>query len=389
MNAFDLLLTQWNEQVKEIFPHLHSYQQQTLAFCVQGVLLSGNAVMQRVAETVWDASSSQTKMVSHERRFQRFAANDRIEVQACWNAFLQHVLPFWKHKPVTLALDLTPYTQEATIISLGIMVQRRILPIAWVVMPQHETWDQGQWEIVEQLFDQVSALLTEAVCTLLADRGLTCLPLIKLCQRVGWHYVLRIKNEDVFRRKHRHWYQDWQQSTQVATKPGDHWYGEVLLWREHQFVTQLTLYWEQGCDEAWVLISDLHASRKRVSEYARRMRVEACFQDQKSRGYFVECSRFTNREHLNRWLLVVYLALWWATHLGCSCLHHGHREEVDRKDRRDKGVIRIGRLWLKALLKKVNRDVAIQERRVSVAQVANCLPLFHRKEHLAFAICLH
>ena len=59
MNAFDLLLAQWNEQVKEIFPRLHAYQQQALAFCVQGVLLSGNAVLQRVAETVWESGGSQ------------------------------------------------------------------------------------------------------------------------------------------------------------------------------------------------------------------------------------------------------------------------------------------------------------------------------------------
>ena len=155
-------------------------------------------------------------MVSHERRFQRFVSNDRIEVQACWNDFLRHVLPFWQHKPVTLALDLTPYTNEATIVSLGIMIQRRIVPIAWVIMPQQETWDQGQWEIVEHLFNQVSPFLTGSMCTLLADRGLTCLQLVKLCQRVGWHYVLRIKNEELFRRKHRHWYQDWQHGTQVA-----------------------------------------------------------------------------------------------------------------------------------------------------------------------------
>src|SRR5205085_9177843 len=54
MNASDLLLDQWAHQVKEIFPNLHHYQQQALAFSVQGVILSGNAVMQRVAEEVWE-----------------------------------------------------------------------------------------------------------------------------------------------------------------------------------------------------------------------------------------------------------------------------------------------------------------------------------------------
>ena len=108
MNAFDLLLDQWTQQVKEIFLALHHSQQQSIAFCVQGIIQSGNAVMQRVAEAVWEHSSSETKMVSHERRFQRFVANERIEVETCWNSFLQQVFPFWQNKPVTLVLDMTP-----------------------------------------------------------------------------------------------------------------------------------------------------------------------------------------------------------------------------------------------------------------------------------------
>lgn len=108
MDASDLLLDQWSQQVKEAFPCLHAYQQKTIACCVQGIIESGNAVMQRVAETVWEHLGSDTKLVSHERRLQRFVANEAIEVNACWEQFLQHVLPFWHNKPVTLILDMTP-----------------------------------------------------------------------------------------------------------------------------------------------------------------------------------------------------------------------------------------------------------------------------------------
>ncbi len=218
MNASDLLLDQWSQQVKEIFPKLHHYQQQALAFSVQGIIQSGHAVMQRVAETAWEYLSSATKMVSHERRLQRFVANDRIDVEVCWKEFLQHVLPFWHNKPVTLILDLTPYTQEATIVYVGMVVQSRVLPLAWCVMPQQESWEEGQWEIVGRLFEQVASSLTSADCTLLADRGLSCLTLSKLCQKVGWHYVLRIKQEEWMRRKFRHFSRDWAQGKQVVKK---------------------------------------------------------------------------------------------------------------------------------------------------------------------------
>lgn len=393
MNAFDILLAQWNKQVKEIFPRLHCYQQNALAFSVQGILQSGNAVMQRVAETMWEYLSGSTHMTSHERRLQRFVENDRIDVDACWNDFLQYILSPWQGKSATLVLDLTPYTKEETIVYLGLIVHSRALPIAWCVMPQQEKWDQAQWEIVGRLFDQVSGALAQATCTLLADRGLSCLHLVSLCKKVGWHYVLRIKNEEWFRKKYRHWYQDWQQGKQTVKKEGEQWYGEVLLWQEHQWPTWLSICWEPGYDQAWFLISDRRASHQRVNDYRKRMKVEACFQDQKSRGYGIESSRFTNRDHLNRWLLAVYIALWWAAHLGCSCMHNGQRKLVDRADRRDKGVLRLGRLWLKALLKKGNNDLDTQRKAhisgIIAAQLANCLPFFHRKERLCFCISLH
>ena len=349
MNAFDVLLEQWGRQVKELFPQLHHYQQHVLAFAVQAIILSGSAVLQRVAEVAWEYGSSETKMVSHERRLQRFVANEQIAVDDCWHHFLEQVFPFWQHKPVTLVLDLTPYTQEATIVYVGIVMHSRVLPVAWCVMPQQEHWEEGQWQIVDRLFEQVAPLLSSADCTLLADRGLSCLRLITVCQQLGWHYVLRIKNEEWFRRAFRGGFRPWQQGKQVVKKEGAHWYGKVRLWKEHQLETELSACWEVGYEEAWFLISDRRASHQRVREYGKRMKVEATFQDTKSRGCLIECSRFRNRAHLNRWLLAVFLAIWWIAHLGSSCIHHGHREQVDRKDRRDKGLLRIGRLWLKAI----------------------------------------
>jgi hypothetical protein len=233
---------------------------------VQGVVQSGSAVMQRVAETLWEQLSSQTKMMSYERRLQRFVANPRLEVRGCWQTFLQQVLPYWHTKPVTLILDPTPSNEETTIVYVGILVQSRVLPLAWSVMPQKDTWEQGQWEIVGHLFELVAPYLSSDQCTLLADRGLSCLTLIELCQRVGWHDVFRIKQEHWCRRRFGQSYRPWQQGKQVVSKPGQHWYGAVLLWQEHQFACFLSACWEPGYEEAWLLISDRPASPQRVSE---------------------------------------------------------------------------------------------------------------------------
>jgi hypothetical protein len=52
MDTCSVLWMNWHEQLKELLPGMHGHQRKTLAFFVLGIVLSGCAVMQRVAETV-------------------------------------------------------------------------------------------------------------------------------------------------------------------------------------------------------------------------------------------------------------------------------------------------------------------------------------------------
>jgi len=142
-------------------------------------------------------------------------------------------------------------------------------------MPGQQEWDQGQWDIVAHVFERVARALGEADCTVIADRGLSCLNLIKLCQAHSWHYVLRIKQDEYAQRKRYGTFQGWQTCSQVVSQPGQSWFGTVRLWKEHAFETQLSAVWEEGHDEAWFLVSDWPAGRKRVKQYGWRMRVES------------------------------------------------------------------------------------------------------------------
>ena len=51
MDTSSVLWTNWQEQLKELLTGMHGHQKKTLAFFVLGIVLSGCAVMQRVAET--------------------------------------------------------------------------------------------------------------------------------------------------------------------------------------------------------------------------------------------------------------------------------------------------------------------------------------------------
>ena len=80
-------------------------------------------------------------------------------------------------------------------------------------------------------------------------------------------------------------------------KPGYRWYGKARVWQEETLDTYVSLVWDTGCEEPWLLISDQGAGRRQVQAYAWRMRVEATFQESKSRGWKIEASWIVDRAH--------------------------------------------------------------------------------------------
>ncbi len=173
MDASSVLWMNWQEQLKELLTGIHGHQKKTLAFFVLGMVLSGCAVMQRVAETLSERGLSSAKMTSIERRLARFIGNSRIVVPLIWKLFLAQVLTPFRGERLYFVLDNMPFRDDLTIVYLGLLVHSRVLPVAWAVMPAQTKWDKGQWDIVGQLLDQVTIHLPDTCCTLMADRGLT------------------------------------------------------------------------------------------------------------------------------------------------------------------------------------------------------------------------
>src|SRR5438445_13393398 len=94
MDTSSVLWTNWHEQLKDLLTGMHGHQKKTLAFFVLGIVLSGCAVMQRVAETLSERGLTEAKMTSIERRLARFIANKRIVVPLHCELFLaQGLMP--------------------------------------------------------------------------------------------------------------------------------------------------------------------------------------------------------------------------------------------------------------------------------------------------------
>src|SRR5437870_4542157 len=126
MDAPSVLWMNWQEQLNELLTGMHGHQKKTLAFFVLGIVLSGCAVMQRVAETLYERGLSEAKMSSIERRLARFIANERIVVPQVWKLFLAQVLPYFRGKKLYFVLDLTPFQDDLSIVYIGLLVHSRV-----------------------------------------------------------------------------------------------------------------------------------------------------------------------------------------------------------------------------------------------------------------------
>lgn len=80
------------------------------------------------------------------------------------------------------------------------------------------------------MFDQVEPHLESCDCTLIADRGLSGAPLVKLCRDRVWHYLLRICKEHTVRRKMGKSFVTWTARGAIVQKAGQQWFERVLCW---------------------------------------------------------------------------------------------------------------------------------------------------------------
>ena len=261
-------------------------------------------------------------MPSTERRLRRFLANPAVTVRPLWRPLLPHLLRRWAGQEVVLVFDPTPYRGDWTVLWVGIVVPRRLLPLSWCLVPQQRSWPATLPALLARPARPDRRRAAAGLYVTLAgrprhrradpdrcgapaglgrgaapERGRDAKPI-----GCAWSGGLG-------RGGARLW--DWVE--QVGTG----WNGPVQIfkgagWRDGW----LTVHRRAGCAEWWILFSTRPGGRERSREYARRARVEATFADGKGRGWGVERSRMTDPVHLDRLLLVWHLALWWLHALG-------------------------------------------------------------------------
>lgn len=208
---------------------------------------------------------------------------------------------------IVLLIDQTQATARHQAVMVAVRVGGRALPLAWRVK---ET--QGAIGFPEQreALEAAALLLPPgAKPVLMGDRFYGSPDLIAWCRSRGWDWRLRLK-----------------QDLLVFAEGGESTLGECFADGEHLLTgveltqkrvrTNVAMVHEEGHPEPWIIAMSDAPSVPRAFDYGLRWGIEAMFSDFKTRGFGLEDSQIRLAARLDRLILVMALALYWAVSTG-------------------------------------------------------------------------
>ena len=78
-------------------------------------------------------------------------------------------------------------------------------------------------------------------------------------------------------------------------------------------ITNIGYIHEKGHPDPWFIAMDAKTSKTTTLDYGLRWSIETLFSDYKSRGFGLEDTQLQRPDRISRMLLVIAIALYWAT----------------------------------------------------------------------------
>jgi len=280
------------------------------------------------------------KKLSIVKRFGRFLSNDAVRVRAWYQPIAVALLRAAAVAgQVRLIIDASKVSHGHRLLIVSGAAWRRSVPIAW-------TWlrsSRGHSTTVKpvKLLDYVYRLLPPGVkVSGVGDCEFNHPLLLENLRFWGWDYALRQPANHLILP---YGMKVWQRIDSFPLKAGmSVWLGHVLLTRASPYPTHLVLHWQPGEREPWFLATNLLCPHAAVRVYRLRMWIEAMFGDFKKHGFDLEMTHLRHFLRLSRLTLLVCLLFVWLVALGEYVLAHHLAGQVDRTDRRDLSIFRLG-----------------------------------------------
>jgi len=271
-----------------------------------------------------------------------------IDADVIYLPFARQVLEALPSLPLILVMDGSQVGRGCMVLMVGVLYKKRALPLAWVVYTGKKGHTTGQRQI-EDLEKVLPLLPTRSEVVLLGDAEYdTTEMLVWLQEKTSWQYVLRTSPQ-IF-------VQDGPTSQPIEAYPFQK--GQVFYRPDVGFTQSAIIFvnligwWGRRYEKPIYLISNIINAYHACKYYRRRYQIETFFSDQKSRGFNIHKSHLADPARLSRMLIAACLAYLWIISQGIAVLASKKACLIDRNERVDKSLFRLGLDWLKYVLKK-------------------------------------
>jgi len=230
---------------------------------------------------------------------------------------------------------------------VAIAYRKRTIPLAWTWI-KSSRGHSSSWKQKALLSYVHSLIPPKTKVIVVGDSEFGEVDVQKLLESWQWQYVLRQKGRYLLKAKGR---SALQRLDSLVNEPGEKvWLEHCQLTAKYLYPVNLLAYWKPGETEPWLLATNLSDSQAVLKAYKLRMWIEETFGDLKRNGFDLESTHLQNFLSLSRLTLAVVLLYVWLVSFGSKVIKSGQRRLVDRNDRRDHSIFRIGRNMVERLL---------------------------------------
>jgi hypothetical protein len=299
------------EDFRERLPGYHKSRREGLA------TLAGVMLETRSANLMELAAALPREIGAADHRYQyieRQLKNQEIDAGAVIKSYAMQVIERLasRGQTIVLQMDQSHINDTNEVLMVSARLRKRAVPVAWRV---RSTQGNIGFGVQKELLDSVLAWLPEGVSVMLAaDRFYGTAQLIGWCQKAGWSYRIRLKGNLTLA------HEGGELTTgDVASRlprgvTGAELYGSGI-------VTNIGVLHEKGHKEPWIIAMDANPGRYTVLDYGMRWGIENMFSDFKSRGFGLMQSQIKKPDRLERLILIMSIALYWAISCGMFAEH--------------------------------------------------------------------
>ena len=314
----------WIDEVSSAFPGLSRTQARVLALYSYGMAMlcqSGlTTVSYFVAELLgmkWEAVRRRLREWSYEAEAKRGQQRCGVDVAAQFGPLLRWVMSHWRDKRrLVLTMDVTYLRQRHTILAVSVVYGGSAIPVAWKVM-----WGEtpGSWHVlwVELLRQLAAAVPAGCQVWVLCDEGLYSKRLYQVICQQGWHPVMRIRTQGLYRRLHA---TRWRSLATVAQRGMTPRAFRSQCFKGDPLTCTLWVQWGAAYEQPCLLVTDLASKHLKRHVYGLRSWIEEGFKDLKRGGLHWEQIKTPCPDRMQRLLLVMALAMTWLMAQGVAAM---------------------------------------------------------------------